>query len=117
MTEAMKTAKALVWLYETYNDDIDKITELEKKLPFLVVAEKDYMDASNNLDEYSHRMVCEAEFVKQALYFCSYHPGADITITVENPSCGLKATAHLYDHAALVTSLVETLTYFQDEMI
>lgn len=61
------------------------------------------------------RMVAEAEMVKQLLNFCSIMPGAKITISVEHDS-GQKATAALYDHAALVQSLHDTLAYFQSEM-
>ena len=57
----------------------------------------------------------KAERIKQLLTCCMMNPGAKITITVEHDN-GRKATADLYDHAALTQSLYDTLEYFQSEL-
>ena len=61
------------------------------------------------------KMVASAEVVKQMLKYCAVDPGAKITISVEHDD-GNKATAELYDHAALVQSLIEALEYFASEL-
>lgn len=70
-------------------------------------------DIDYNFDD--RRMAAEAELVKHLLDFCSVHNGANITIIIEHDN-GCKAVAHLYDHAALVQSLHEALSYFQSEL-
>lgn len=61
------------------------------------------------------RVVAEAELVKHMLDFCSVQHGATITITVEHDN-GHKATAKLYDHAALIQGLYDALVTFQSEI-
>lgn len=82
-----------------------------------MTAERNYIaEAIQTSDVETARQVSEAEFVKQLLTYCSFRPGADITIQVKH-SDGHCAVAHLYDHAALVQSLYEALEYFQSEML
>lgn len=72
----------------------------------------DYSVTSTDEDT---RVVAEAELVKHMLNFCFVQHGATITITVEHDD-GHKATAKLYDHAALIQGLYNALEYFQSEL-
>lgn len=57
----------------------------------------------------------EAEKIKKVLNDCMDAPG-DTTIKIVVERAGKTTTADLYDHAALVTSLYESLEYFQSEL-
>lgn len=57
----------------------------------------------------------EVDLVLHLLDFCSVHPGAKIIITVEHDN-GCRATANLYDHAALNQGLCEALNYYQTQL-
>lgn len=57
----------------------------------------------------------EAEAIKKILNDCMADPG-DTSIKITICRDGKEVTADLYDHAALVTSLYETLDYFQSEL-
>lgn len=57
----------------------------------------------------------EAEKIKKVLNDCMENPG-DTTIKIVVERDGKTTTADLYDHAALVTSLYESLEYFQSEL-
>ena len=61
------------------------------------------------------RMLSEAEDVKQHLINCVNNPGANISIIVTSDD-GKTTSAGLYDHAALVQSLIDALAYFQSEI-
>lgn len=76
------------------------------------VLQPDYNYAASDDDI---RVVAEAELVKHILNFCYVQHGATITITVEHDS-GHKATAKLYDHAALIEGLYNALETFQSEI-
>lgn len=77
---------------------------------------KEIMLAANETtDDNMRKLLMQAEIVLQHLEYCMVQPGASITITVEHDE-GHKATAKLYDHAALVQSLVDALKYFQSEL-
>lgn len=67
-------------------------------------------------NEDDRRQVAEAEVVKQLLIYCGVTCGAKVTISVEHDD-GHKATLTTFDHAALVSSLIDALEYFQSEMI
>ena len=71
---------------------------------------------SSNSDDSIKRMLVQAEAVKQLLNYCAFQPDAKITVTVEHAH-GHKAVAELYDQAALVQSLYQTLEYFQSELL
>ena len=71
---------------------------------------------SSKQSEDVKRMLFQAEAVKQLLVYCVYQPGAKITISIDHDQ-GHKATAELYDLAALAQSLYESLEYFQSELI
>lgn len=75
-----------------------------------------YSKVNHSTSDEDCRMICEAELVKQMLQYCMMQHGAKITISVEHDD-GHKATARLYDHAALVQSLHDSLEYFQSEML
>lgn len=78
---------------------------------------KDFMKVNyRGMDDSDKAMYTQAEIVKQLLQLCSIQPGATITITVHH-NHGHKAIAELYDHAALVQSLHDTLEYFQSELV
>ena len=64
--------------------------------------------------ESDQRILGEVEMVKALLDYCCIRHGATITLCVEHDD-GHKAVARLYDHAALVQSLFDALTEFQEE--
>lgn len=76
-----------------------------------------YLDAAVSTDDPEiSRMLVEAEMVRQQLIACSITPGAKVIIRVEHDN-GNVVSAELYDLAALVTSLIDALDYFQSELI
>lgn len=76
-----------------------------------------YFDAAVYTDDPEiSRMLVEVEMVRQQLIACSITPGAKVTIRVEHDN-GNVVSAKLYDHAALVTLLIDALDYFQSELI
>lgn len=68
-----------------------------------------------HLEEDERILRYELALVKVMLLYCADKQGAKITITVEH-ECGNKATANLYDHAALVQGLYDALDYFETEL-
>lgn len=68
-----------------------------------------------HLSEEELIMRAEIALVKNMLLFCMSKQGAKITITVDH-DCGNKVTANLYDHAALVQGLYDTLEYLETEL-
>lgn len=74
--------------------------------------------ASDNLactEEHVRKMLAETELLKQLINYCHVREGATITITIEHDD-GHKASATLYDHAALTQTLYIALEYFQSEV-
>lgn len=67
-------------------------------------------------DDDTFQLYNQAEQVLAALRRCMYAPGANITITVTRDGEELSAVASLFDHAALVDGLINTLEYFQSEL-
>lgn len=61
------------------------------------------------------KMAASAALVKQMLNYCAIDPGAKVTISVEHDN-GQKVAAELFDHAALVQSLIDAIDYFIDEL-
>lgn len=57
-----------------------------------------------------------AESIKTILNSIMENPEGDTTIKITIERGGTTTTADLYDHAALVTSLYDSLTYFQSEL-
>lgn len=72
-------------------------------------------DYSYTVSDEDIRVIAEAELVKHMLNFCYAQHGATITITIEHAN-GHKATAKLYDHAALIQGLYDALVAFQSEL-
>jgi len=75
----------------------------------------EFNDLILNRSDEEYLMMSEIALVKNMLTFCMNKQGAKITITVEH-DCGNRVTANLYDHAALVQSLYDTLAYFETEL-
>ena len=69
----------------------------------------------HKLDDDTYRKVLEVNILLSILDYCTERHGADITITIAHDD-GIVATAHLYDHAALVQGLQDALKYFQSEL-
>ena len=91
-------------------------TTVETTVKTTTVESTNGFELANDRDDGSMcQMLAETELLKQLLSYCAVRQGATITITIEHDD-GHKATARLYDHAALVQSLHETLEYFQSEL-
>jgi len=67
------------------------------------------------LDHDTYCKVLEVNVLLSILEYCTEEQGASITITIAHDK-GFVATAHLYDHAALVQGLQDALKYFQSEL-
>lgn len=67
------------------------------------------------IDDETYRKVLEVNVLLSILDYCTECQGAEINITIAHDK-GFVATAHLYDHAALVQGLQDALKYFQSEL-
>lgn len=68
------------------------------------------------ISDSDNAMLCSAEAIRAILAYCSYKPGADITITVSHKDLGI-VTAKLYDRACLVNDLDDALRTFIEDML
>lgn len=95
----------------------DAVDRLQKSRESTGLTSQEILNKANGLHHDGDcKMIAQAEAVKQLLDYCAILPGAKITITVEHDH-GQRATAELYDLAALVQELWRTLDYFISEML
>lgn len=117
LEKAIKRLKDKMMIDHEYMD-ADDLGDLTTTIKGLEQMKEEYslytIAADDNYSDDTKRMLCQTEMVKQLLNYCAFQHGAKITIVVEHDQ-GHKATAELYDHAALVQSLYESLEYFQSE--
>lgn len=72
---------------------------------------KQYVVKTSVIEEANdEQMIKEAQAVIDKLWWCADNPGSKVTITVGDTA------ANLYDHAALVQTLADSLEYFISEM-
>lgn len=83
---------------------------LQTNREVLEPAEIAELEAALSVPNKDEQMIAECYMLIDKLSDCADNPGQPITITVGD------TTAHLYDLAALVTSLSDALEYFVSEL-
>ena len=79
------------------------------------------LDASCALSDYTYceasedHMISQAKRLRSLLEYCCNDPGADVYISVSHYN-GRHAGVKVYDHAALVQGLMDTIDYFLTEL-
>lgn len=102
--------------YLITNEDVLEGTTIGRLKRSLAECKELMHDRSWRLEEKYPREWFEAEKIKTVLNKIMENPEPDTTIKITIEREGETTTADLYDHAALVTSLFDSLDYFQSEL-